>query len=149
MKRIPLLISAVALILSACQTKGKIEVHDAWMRAIGQGENGAVYFVLHNHSNEDDELVGATSNATDFVEIHESAMVDDVMQMKMLSSVPLSADSDVVFAPGRLHIMLVDVKRELKVGDHIGIVLHFKNHEDMIVNVSVEEIAPTGDEHSH
>jgi len=149
MKRISILVCAVTLLLSACQIKGDIEVHDAWMRATAQGENGAVYFMIHNHSAENDELIGATSNVTDFVEIHESAMIDDVMQMKMLSSVPLNADSDVVFAPGKLHIMLVNIRQDLKVGDHIGIILHFKNHEDMIVNVSVEETAPTGDEHTH
>ena len=43
--------------------------------------------------------------------------------------------------------MLVDVKNELKVGEVVEMTLHFKNHEDIPVNVSVAEFAP--DEHSH
>ena len=126
-------------------------VYNAWIRPTVQGQNGAVYFLLNNYSAEADELVAASSNITDSVEIHESSMVEgtDIMQMNQVFSVPLNGGSEVTFKPGGLHIMLVEVKREIKNGETVEITLHFKKHADIPVNVSVSEFPPISDEHSH
>ena len=140
----------MALLLSACGADAErgITVSDAWIRPTAQGENGAVYFVIQNHSS-DDELVSVTAEVAESVEIHESMMMEgDVMEMGPVDSVHLSANSEVIFEPGRLHVMLVHVKKELTVGEMIEVTLHFQNHADMPVHVLVAEFAPTGDEHS-
>jgi periplasmic copper chaperone A len=142
-------ICSATLFLSACTAEKGITVHDAWMRPTAQGENGAVYFVLQNNSREQDELIDVSSDLTDSVEMHKSSMLEgtDVMQMDRVTSVTLDAGSEVAFAPGELHVMLVGVKNELRSGDVVEITLHFRNHADIPVNVSVVEFAP--DEHSH
>lgn len=142
---------AVACLLSACTQEDGIVVYNAWIRPTVQGQNGAVYFVLNNHSAEADDLVGVSSSMAESVEIHESSMVEgtDVMQMNQVFSVPLNGGSEVTFKPGGLHIMLVDVKREIKNGETVEITLHFKKHADIPVNVSVSEFPPISDEHSH
>ena len=149
MKRSSMFICAAALFLGACTADKGIAIHDAWMRPTAAGENGAIYFVLQNDSREQDELIDVSSNLTDSVEMHESSMVmgTDVMEMDQVSSVILDAGSEVSFAPGGLHVMLVRVENELKVGNVIQITLHFRNHADIPVSVSVAEFAP--DEHSH
>ena len=144
-----LLIGSLTVLLSACGTAGDIEIHDPWVRPTAQGENAAIYFQLHNHSKNADELIGASSNLADVVEIHESRQVDDVMQMNMVPSVPVGADEEVTFTPGGLHLMLVDIKQELKAGDHIGVILHFKSHEDIVVNVSVGDADGNAEDHEH
>lgn len=148
-KRSFMIICAAALFLRACTAEKEITVHDAWMRPTTQGENGAVYFVLQNDSSEQDELIDVSSDLADSIEMHESSVMEgtDVMQMNRVNSVTLDGGSEVAFAPGRLHVMLVGIKNELKVGDVIEITLHFRNHADIPVNVSVAEFAP--DEHSH
>lgn len=139
MKKVFLLF-LTGLLLSACTTKEGIEIRGAWMRPTAQGDNGAVYFVLHNYSSKTDELVVASSDSAEAVELHESMIMDgDVMEMNMLTSLPLEASADVEFAPGGLHIMLVGLKEEAKFGDSIEITLHFKNSEDIIVYVPVQE----------
>lgn len=136
-----------ALVLTACSAaKKEIEVHNAWVRPTAQGSNAAVYFTIHNHTDMDDELTGASATVADSVEIHESKMENDVMQMSMVPSVPLAADEEITFKPGGLHIMLVNVNQELVLGEHIGIILQFKNHEDVVVNVHIENTVPE-DEH--
>jgi len=137
------------LFLGVCSAPKGITVRGAWIRATDAGENGAVYLVLQNDSTEQDELVKASSDLAVAVEIHESSMVagTDVMQMSQVSSVALDAGSKVIFEPGGLHVMLVGLKKELKVGDVIELTLHFKKHADIHVSVSVAEFAP--DEHSH
>ena len=136
-------------LLSACSAPKGITVRGAWIRATKAGENGAVYFMLENGSREQDELIEVSSDLADAVEIHESSMVagTDVMQMNRISSVALDAGSEVTFEPGGLHVMLVRLKEELKVGDVIELTLHFKKHADMLVSISVLEFAP--DEHMH
>jgi len=137
MKRSVLLFGVLILLLSACGTTEDIEIHSPWVRPTAQGDNAAIYFQLHNHTQNADELLSASSNMADVLEIHESKMENDVMQMNTVSSLPLGAGEEVNFAPGGYHIMLVNIKQEFKDGDHIGIVLHFKNHKDIVVNVLV------------
>jgi len=143
MKRFVLLIGILILLLSACSAPGDIEVHQPWVRPTIEGNNAAVYLIIHNHSKTSDELIGASSNRSDNVEIHKTTMENDIMKMQMVSSVPLNAGDEVAFAPGGYHIMLVSVKQELKTGDHVGVILHFKNHANIVVNATVGD-APAG-----
>ena len=145
MKKIVSFAIAVIVLLSACGGEKGIEVHSAWMRPTAQGNNGAVYFELHNHAATADELIGASSNAAEAVEIHESKMSGDVMEMNMIMSLPLEPYADIVFESGSLHLMLINLKQEVKLNDEIEVVLHFKNHEDITVHVQVKDAAPEGD----
>lgn len=148
MRKLLILTLILTFILGACTAPGDMEVHQAWVRPTAQGENAAVYLTIHNHSTDDDELTGATATITDSVEIHESKMENDVMQMNMVNSVPIAADEEIIFTPGGLHIMLTNIKEELVLGEHMGLILHFKNHEDIVVEVHVEESMPDED-HGH
>jgi periplasmic copper chaperone A len=148
MKQMWIIVFTISLLLSACSAEKGIEVHSAWMRPAVQGENGAVYFVLHNHSSSADELVEATSDAAEAVEIHEStATSEDIIQMNRLSSVPLEPFAEIEFAPGGLHMMLVRLKQNFGVNDDVAVVLHFRNSEDITVVAHVEDIAPENDHH--
>ena len=148
MKRIYVLIVALAILLSACGEAEDIEVHQAWVRPTAKGENAAVYLTIHNHTASDDELIGATATVADTVEIHESKVENDIMQMSKIASLPIAADEEIIFAPGGLHIMLIDIKQELVLGEHIGLILKFKNHEDIVVEVHIEDSMPEED-HGH
>ncbi|HKY55370.1 MAG TPA: copper chaperone PCu(A)C [Anaerolineales bacterium] len=151
MKRRLVAILAIALLLSACRAEEGITVHDAWMRPTAQGENAAVYFILNNHSVQAEELIGASSSIAEAVEIHESSMTEGtgVMQMNQVFFIPLEKGAEIVFEPGGYHVMFVNINKELVVGETVELTLHFKNYEDVPVNVSVAEFAPAGDEHSH
>jgi periplasmic copper chaperone A len=138
-RRILVSVLTIVLILSGCaapDTEG-LEVHDAWARPAAQGGNGAVYFVIR--SSTADEIVGVMSDVAEAVEMHESTMNGDVMEMHQLQSVPLPTGEDVMFEPGGLHIMLIGLKQELKLGDVFEITFRFKNHEDLKLSVAVQD----------
>lgn len=139
---------AIVMLLSACGPEKGIEVHEVWMRPVAQGENGAVYFVMHNHASEADELVGVSSDSAEAVEMHESKMNGDIMEMQQVTSIPLEAYAEINFAPGKFHIMLVNLKKDLNVGDEILITLHFKNSEDINVKVPVRDAPAPEEDHS-
>jgi copper(I)-binding protein len=147
-KRIFILVILAGLLLSACGSEKGIEVHEVWMRPVSKGENGAVYFVIHNHAREADELTGASSANAVAAEIHESKMNGDVMEMRPVDSLPLEAYAEVKFEPGGYHLMLVDLKKDLNVGDEIEVTLHFKNFEDINLKVPVRDTPAPEEDHS-
>lgn len=147
MKRIFMVIWLGAFLLTTCGAEKGIEIHSAWMRPAGQGENGAIYFVIHNHSSQADELISVTSDIAAAAEMHESKMSEDIMQMTRVESVPLEPYAEIEFTPGGLHVMLVDLMNDLKVGDQIEVTLHFKNSEDIKVTVPVRETAAPEEDH--
>ena len=136
------------VLLSACGSEEGIEIHSAWMRPAAKDANGGVYFELHNHSSSPDELTGVSSEAAVVAEIHESKMEGDVMSMHQLTSLPLEANADIAFAPGGLHVMLINLRQDFKVNDEFTITLHFKNSEDLTVHVIVRDFAPEEEEHT-
>lgn len=147
MKRFSIFILALILGLSACSPESGMDVREAWARPARQGENGAVYFVIENHSSETQEMIAAVSDVADAVEIHESQMSGDVMQMHRLESVSLEPGAEVMFEPGRLHIMLIGLKEELRAGDEIEVTLQFKNFDDLTVQVPVQEAPANAGDH--
>ena len=147
MNQVLVSVSAIVILMSSCAAPVSegVEVHDFWARPAAQGGNGAVYFVIR--SSEADELVGVTSDVAEATEMHESKMSGDVMEMRQLTSVPLGAGEEVIFEPGGLHVMLVNLKQGFKAGDEIEITLRFKNYQDISLSVPVQDNPPSVHDH--
>ena len=129
------------LIVAACGgASGELTVKDAWARPASAGENGAAYFVIENGTAAGDTLLSVSSEIASATEVHMS-MGDDngVMSMQMQESIPVPAKDTVKFEPGGLHVMLIGLKQELKIGDEFELTLHFKNHADITLKVIVKE----------
>jgi copper(I)-binding protein len=127
--------SAFLAAASACAqgSDAKILVEDAWARRApmmdgdskaGSG-NGAVYAVLVNGGTQPDALVGAASDAAAAVEIHESYRDMGMMMMRPVRKIDVPAGKKVEMKPGGFHIMLVNLKRELKAGQVVSLTLQF------------------------
>ena len=138
---------AFGLLLSGCAAPAAegVEVREAWTRPAAQGGNGAVYFVIR--SPEADEIVGAASGVAEAVEMHESKLSGDVMEMRQLQSILLEAGERVTFEPGGLHIMLIGLKQELKPGEEIQLTLQFKNAQDMELRIPVQDGSVSGNDY--
>lgn len=143
MKKVWFVLLAIALIAGACGVKNELEVREPWMRAAAQGGNTGMYMLLVNSTAQDDELVGASSDVSEVVEIHISRNVGGVMEMIKQESVPLPAGEEVAFVRGGLHIMFIRLKQDLKAGDEVQVTLHFKNQADIRLNVPVKEVVLT------
>ena len=137
----------VAILLSACSTEKRLETHEAWVRTAKQSETTAVYLILHNHTNADDALVSVSADVAEAVELHLSDVNNDVMMMTPQERIEIPAGGEVIFETGGYHIMLINLKQDLNVGDEILITLRFENYPKMTISVPVREAA--GDEHNH
>ncbi|UYN90117.1 MAG: copper chaperone PCu(A)C [Anaerolineales bacterium] len=68
----------LAVALAACNNAGgRWHTHEAYSRPTLAGGTGATYFMLHNATETDDALIGASSDVAETVEIHLSGMVAD------------------------------------------------------------------------
>jgi copper(I)-binding protein len=151
MKKILLMLIFATLLLSACATNDShmagtdIEAHDFWARSALKDGNGAAYMLLHNHTSEDDALMGASSDVAEAVEIHLSQMkADGTMEMIQQESIALPSDGEVELKPGSYHVMLIGLKQDLKVGDNFPLTLHFKKHEDITLSIPVMDAEGMG-----
>lgn len=129
-----------SLVLAACRGQGTLSVEDAWARPGRAASNSAVYFRIDNPTNRADTLLGASSTVAGLVEIHLSMMgADETMSMHPQDEVPVPGRSQVTFEPGGLHLMLVDLHRDLLEGDQFELVLHFQGAGDITLQVPVEQ----------
>ena len=129
-----------ALLISACGSSGKLTILDPWARPAGAGENGAVYFIISNATNTDDTLFSVSTDLASAAEIHMSMKdSNDVMSMQMQDSLPVPAQQEIIFKPGGLHVMLIRLNRDLKIGETISVTLNFEKADSITIQVSVEE----------
>jgi copper(I)-binding protein len=141
----------VVLLISGCSPKSSdIEIHEPWARAALKNENTAIYLIIHNHSENGDEITGASTDVAELTEIHKTEEdANGMMQMNLQTSIPLAADAEISFRPGGLHIMLTGLKQDLNIDDTITLTLHFKTHTDMVLSVPVVDAAGPDMDHSH
>ncbi len=147
MKKILFALILTSLFLTACgaDMPNEVSAKDYWARSGMKDGNSAAYMLLQNGMDADDELIGASSDAAQAVELHLSQMKSDgTMEMIQQQSVALPAGKAVELKPGSYHIMLIGLKQDLKAGDEIALTLKFKNRSDLTLSVPVMDAGAMG-----
>ena len=99
-----------------------------------------MYFVIQNDTASEDALINASTDIGSTTETHMSMVNDQgVASMQMQEAVMVPAGESVTFKPGGLHIMLVDLKQDLKAGDTFTLTLQFEKAGEISVQVEVRE----------
>lgn len=140
MKHIKLILLAVSVFLTNNYQAQTINISDAWARVSAKGSNSAVYFKITNNSMKNDTLISAESDAAEVVEIHETFKEHNKMGMRAVKFVEIPAKSDVNFKPGGLHIMLINLNKNLKNNDTINLILKFKFSKEIKLRVPVKDM---------
>ena len=141
--KIFLLISALfALALPAlADDAGPIQVTDAKARPTAPGINtGVVYLQLKNHGDSDDTLTGVSTPVAAKAELHKTIDSGGVAKMDAVASLPVKANGNATLAPGGLHIMLIGLKQQLKLGDNFPLTLDFAKAGPVTVTATVAPI---------
>jgi copper(I)-binding protein len=104
---------------------------------------GAAYLTITNTGDEDDTLLGATSEVAKAVEIHDMTVKNDVMSMVYLQDgLVIPAGESVVLEPMSLHIMLIGLNHSLMPGDRFELTLRFEHAGEVTVTVPIASEAP-------
>jgi len=116
---------------------GKLEVKDGWVRPAGKGMNTAFYFKAVNNSDKADTLVSVRSSVAKMVQMHETFNKNGMMGMRQIKAIPIQARSTLEFKPGGYHVMVMNLKKDLKKGSLAEFTLHFKYAGDITVKAPV------------
>jgi periplasmic copper chaperone A len=131
---------------------GDITVTGAFSRAmLPSAPVGGGYMTITNAGSTSDRLLGATTEATDQVEFHDSKITNGMMEMTaMPEGIEIPAGGTVTLAPGALHIMFIGPKAGFKEGECVAVVLEFERAGELPIQLNVGPIAadaPPGHHH--
>jgi len=124
-------------------------VTQAWVGPTLPKMNAAgVYMKLT--STKDVSLVRADSPAAGIVEIHEMKMEGDTMRMRAIAALDLPAGKAVDLKPGGYHVMLMDLKQQVKPGDTVAVTLVIEGAGGKRESVEVKApVRPLGGKDDH
>jgi len=124
-KRIALLAAAGLLSTAAfaqSQSQSQLQVSDPWIRATVPAQKATGAF-MQLKAAKATRLLAASSPAAGRVEIHQMEMQGQTMRMHAVDGIDLPAGQAVNLASGGYHIMLLDLKRQLKEGEQVPMTL--------------------------
>lgn len=149
------LFAALALASAAC-AHAQVTVSDAWVRATVPQQKATGAF-MRLRAASDARLVSASSPLAPVVEVHEMRMQDNVMKMRQVAALDLAAGKTVELKPGGYHIMLMDLKQQVKAGEKVPLTLVFEDktgkRETQVVQAEVRALnasaQPAASGHKH
>lgn len=100
----------------------QIQVADAWVRGTVPAQTATGAF-MDITSKTATKLVAAASPVAGKVEIHSMKMENGIMKMAPVPAVEIPANVKLTLGPGGYHVMLMDLKQQLKPGDKVPMTL--------------------------
>ncbi len=121
-----------------------VTVTEAFAFATKPGQKvGAVYMTVKSTANN--KLIKAESDVSNVTEIHTMSMENGIMKMKAIPELAFPAGQVVQLKPGGYHIMLIDLKQPLAVGNVVNLKLYIDGAEKKVIQLS----APVREGHRH
>ena len=148
------LIAFLAMTLGgAAASQAQTAVADPWIRGTVAQQKATGLFAQIT-SAKGGKLLSVSSPVAGVVEIHEMSMDGNVMRMRALpAGLDLPAGKAVALKPGGYHVMLMDLKQQLKAGDTVPVTLVVesadKQRETIQIKVAVRSPAAVASEHKH
>jgi len=141
---------ALALALIAVPAWSQVRVEQPWIRATPPGAKVAAgYMIIRNQSAQPERLVGGTSQAAAKVETHVHVKDGDIVRMREVKGYDIPAQGVFELKPGGAHLMLVDLKKPLKEGEKVSVVLRFEKSGEVKVDFEVRPLAAPASGHKH
>ncbi len=146
-------VSAAVAAFTSLSALAQTTVAEPWIRGTVPQQQATGMFA-HITSAKGGRLVSASSPVAGVVEVHEMAMEGNVMKMRALTTgLELPAGKSVALQPGGYHVMLMDLKQQLKAGDAVPVTLVIegagKVRETVELKVPVKAINAAPMQHKH
>jgi copper(I)-binding protein len=138
--------------LGAFGVQAQTTVKDPWVRGTVAGQKATGMFAQIT-SASGGKLVSASSPLAGVVEVHEMVMDGNVMKMRAVTGLELPAGKAVELKPGGYHVMLMDLKQELKSGESVPVTLVIEGaggkRESVEVKAPVKALADSSGHKKH
>ena len=129
-----LIFSFFGLLFFSSNLNAEISVENEWARVTPSG-TGSVYMEIKNNGNSDDKLLSASSDKAGMVMIHRSIRERDISKMIHIhDGITIPGNSSVSLKPGDYHLMLMNLDKNLSLGDKISIILNFEKNDSLEIN---------------
>ncbi len=129
-----------ALVLQACGSDigPPLEVSNVTIYAPLPGRTVTVaYMDIENRSGKPITINGVRSTAFGRAELHETTIADGIASMQPLAAVVIEARSQLKFAPGGTHIMLIDPVKALLPGGRIQLEIRYDSESSLLIDAEV------------
>lgn len=136
-----ILAAATACALALPAFADGIMIKDPYSRSAGpNSKTGAAFFGIMNTSEQDDRLIGATSDIAKRVELHTHIeTADGVMQMREVEGgFPVKAGGMHMLARGGDHVMFMGLTQPMLQGETVTVTLTFEKAGDITVEIPVD-----------
>ena len=126
-----LVFSFFSLLFFSSNLNAEISIENEWARVTPSG-TGSVYMKIKNNGNSDDKLLSASSDKAGMVMIHRSIREGDISKMIHIhDGITIPGNSSVSLKPGDYHLMLMNLDKNLSLGDKISIILNFEKNNSL------------------
>jgi copper(I)-binding protein len=118
-----------------------IAVEGGYARANGaSAKAGAVFMVIKNFTDDDDRLIGASTNVAMKAELHTHTVDANGLTVMgpLEGGLAVPAHSGVALKRGGHHVMMMGLKRSLNDGDVVALTLIFEKAGEVTVEVPVD-----------
>jgi len=117
-----------------------LSVDNAWIaEAPPVSKVMVAYMSISNSSDEDLEIIHASSDTYSSIEFHETVHENDMARMIHHDSLQIDAHSSIELKRGGPHLMLFNPTRRLKAGDNVEIELTLYNRQTITISVPVKK----------
>lgn len=139
MKKRWVMLVAVGVTFFSVGARAQVSVDKPWVRGTVQGQTSTGAF-MSLRSAKDVSVVGAESPVAGNAQVHEMKMEGDVMKMRPVQKLVLPAGKTVELKPGGYHVMLTDLKRQMKKGEIVPIRLRIQDKDGVpsVVEIKAE-----------
>lgn len=125
---------------TASAVQAQVTVDGAWARATVPNQSATGAF-MRLTAQKDVVLTGASSPVAGIVEVHEMWMDKGIMRMRPADHVPLKAGQTIELKSGGLHVMMMDMKKQIKAGERVPLALSFTAADGSVSKVEVNATA--------
>lgn len=120
-----------------------LAIADTWVKAADSGMTAA-FGIVTNSGDHEVRIVGAHSDATSMIELHE--VVGDTMR-PVEGGFVVPAGETLTLEPGGYHLMFMDVPAPIKAGDELSITLELEDGSELTFSAVAKDFSGGNEEY--
>ena len=121
----------------AASAFAQVTVSEPWVRATVPEQKSTGAFMTLTATSAS-RLVQVSSPVAAVVEVHEMSMDNNIMKMRPITGLDLPAGKPIQLKPGGYHVMMIDLKRQMKQGETAPLTLVFEGVDKQLQTVTLD-----------
>ena len=136
---LPLVLTLALVLPTRSFAVGSILISDAWARATAVVDGTGVVYVSMIDLATPDRLIRVSTPIATSAGLYKSELVDGIMHMRPVPSLPITQDAPLNLTPDGYHIMLIGLQKNLEEGQHFPLTLTFEKSGELHANVLIRQ----------